>query len=96
MPQDAIQLSPLTSLSSSGATYQWFDCGNHYAFSEVSIFPNPTNGKVSINVGSTGSYGLKVFSSNGRLIYQNEEIQGEIYQFDLDAPPGIYFINLSQ
>lgn len=64
-------------------------------FITVSIYPNPNNGVVNIDFGTTGTYGLKVYSSTGRLIHQKEDIPGGIHQFSLEEAPGIYLIELS-
>ena len=38
---------------------------------------------------------IKVLNVSGRLIYYKENINTPIYQFELDAAPGIYILELS-
>ena len=64
-------------------------------FSKVSISPNPSNGLINIDLGSLNDVSLKVLNVNGHLIYSKENINSPIYQFELDAAPGIYILELS-
>jgi len=64
-------------------------------FSSVSIFPNPNNGLINIDLGSLNDVSLKIFSVSSHLIYHKENINTPLYQFELDAAPGIYIIELS-
>ena len=64
-------------------------------FSNVSIFPNPNKGLINIDLGSLTDVSIKVLNLSGRLIYYKENINTPIYQFELDAAPGIYILELS-
>ncbi|BDS13173.1 T9SS type A sorting domain-containing protein [Aureispira anguillae] len=64
-------------------------------FDEVLIYPNPTNGFVTIDLGSLTDVTLSVFGVSGQLIYQKERIHEAIYKMRLDEPAGVYFIELS-
>jgi len=61
----------------------------------VSIYPNPNEGIVNIDLGNLKEVSVKVFSSRGQLIYYQENIPTAIYQFELNAVPGFYIIELS-
>jgi hypothetical protein len=61
----------------------------------IAIFPNPTEGIVTINFGSIHKKNVKVFSTTGKLIYQKDNVKGAFYQFELIAPAGIYFVEIS-
>ena len=61
----------------------------------VEIFPNPNQGLINIDLGSLTDVSLKVLNVSGQLIYYKEHINSPIYQFDLDAAPGIYILELS-
>ena len=64
-------------------------------FSSVSIFPNPNNGLINIDLGSLTDVSIKVLNVSGQLIYYKENINSPIYQFELDAAPGVYILELS-
>jgi len=64
-------------------------------FSNVSIYPNPSNGLINIDLGSLKDVSIKVLSVRGQLIYYKKNIDTPIYQFELDAAPGIYILELS-
>ena len=64
-------------------------------FSDVSIFPNPNTGLINIDLGSLSDVSIKVINVNGQLIYYKENVSTPIYQFELDAAPGIYILELS-
>lgn len=61
----------------------------------VSIFPNPTQGEVSIALGNLKEITLKVFSVTGQLIKVVNNINTPLYQFKLNKASGVYFVELS-
>ena len=64
-------------------------------FSSVSIYPNPNKGLINIDLGNLSDVSIKVLNLSGQLIYYKEDINSPIYQFDLNAAPGIYILELS-
>lgn len=68
---------------------------NNSIFSNVSIFPNPNEGVVNINFGDLKNINLKVVNPIGIVIYQKENINESIHQFELEEASGIYFIELN-
>ena len=62
---------------------------------QVSIYPNPTQGSVTINLGNLKEASLKVFSLTGQLVYKAEHINTSVYQFKLNNAPGFYTVQLS-
>ncbi len=64
-------------------------------FSDVSIFPNPTNGVVNIQFGEAQSAQIRVVNINGQLIYQEEMNNQDTHSFELDAESGIYFVEIT-
>ena len=46
-------------------------------------------------MGSLTDVSIKVLSVRGQLIYAKKHINSPIYQFELDAAPGIYILELS-
>ena len=63
-------------------------------FNEVSIYPNPSKGNVNIELGSLKNVSVIVYNSFGQLIYQKENINTPLFQFNLDESPGTYFIEI--
>lgn len=61
----------------------------------ISMYPNPTNGMVTIDLGDLNSAAIKVTGLNGQVVYQNDEIQSPIHQFNLNEAAGIYFVEIS-
>ncbi|MCH8903624.1 MAG: T9SS type A sorting domain-containing protein [Bacteroidetes bacterium] len=64
-------------------------------FKGVSIFPNPSSGQITIELGNLREVSINVFDAGGKLIYQVENINTIVYQFELIAAPGVYLIELS-
>ena len=61
---------------------------------ETSIFPNPSTGIVNIDLRNVQSASVKVYGSNGIVLYQQNGISG-IYQFELLGTPGMYFVEIT-
>jgi len=61
----------------------------------TSVFPNPSKKLVNIDLGNLKNVDLKVFNRIGQLVYQKEKIMQSNYQFELNQPSGIYFIQIS-
>jgi len=61
----------------------------------VSIYPNPTNGVVTIDLGSLNSASIKVTGMNGQVVYQNEAIESTAHHFELTDAAGIYFVEIT-
>ncbi|MFC2111335.1 SBBP repeat-containing protein [Bacteroidota bacterium] len=64
-------------------------------FKEVSIYPNPTQDIVNINLGNLKDVSIKVFNVRNQLIYYKENINTPIYKFELKEAAGVYFIELN-
>ena len=58
-------------------------------------YPNPTQGDVTIHLGELDNVSLRVINTSGQSIFHKENIQNEKFQFDLDAPAGLYILMLS-
>jgi len=64
-------------------------------FNGVSLYPNPTNGTVTIDLGELNSAGIKVTGMNGQVVYQKENIEAVSHQFNLNEAAGMYFVEIS-
>ena len=62
-------------------------------FDLISVYPNPNNGLVNLNLGNLVSAVIKVYGSHGQVVYQQKGVSG-IHQFELKSAPGVYFIEV--
>lgn len=65
-------------------------------FSSVQVFPNPGNGKITVNVRGKKeyTYGLALFNLNGQLIHSQNITNQNDTHVELNASPGIYFLKI--
>jgi hypothetical protein len=63
-------------------------------FSEVSVFPNPNTGTLSIDMAGLNDVSIQVSNSVGQLVYSKANISSGIHQFELKEAPGIYIVEL--
>lgn len=63
----------------------------------VSIFPNPSNGKISIDLGHLQNVNLEIYSITGRKVFStNQEIDNQEINIDLShLENGVYFIRVT-
>ncbi|MFC2110816.1 T9SS type A sorting domain-containing protein [Bacteroidota bacterium] len=64
------------------------------SFNNCSIFPNPNQGLVNVDLGSLRDVSISVYNSGMQLIYKKDNINTPLYQFKLNVPKGIYFIEI--
>jgi hypothetical protein len=65
------------------------------SFSELSIFPNPTIGKVNINLGEEKQdISLILTNSLGQVVLTDNYTSTSYISIDINAPNGIYFLYL--
>jgi uncharacterized repeat protein (TIGR01451 family) len=63
--------------------------------SEIFLYPNPTNGLVTIYLGEKSKVFIRVYDLNGRLIYQADNINQPMFQFNLEANSGMYIVEVN-
>jgi len=67
--------------------------------SEVQVWPNPTTGYFNLRPAinnSRGTMQLKVYDSNGRVLYMDRGAAGKTFSFGRDFPAGLYFAEMMQ
>ncbi len=66
----------------------------HTLLTEVSIYPNPSNGKVNLHLRELKDVHVKVVSVTGQLVYSRANINKALFQFKLNVEVGVYFIEI--
>lgn len=68
---------------------------NEHSLSAISLYPNPTSGKININLGGIKQE-LKatVTNSLGQVIFAQEFEPTNIINLEINAPMGIYFLKI--
>ncbi len=64
------------------------------SFNKISIYPNPTSGLTTIDLGNLKNVRIKVFTPSGKIVYKKENIQAQKFQLDLNLAKGLYFIEI--
>jgi len=60
----------------------------------VSIYPNPAEQILNVQLSKTGKYSMLLYDVNGRVV-KNEQISKVHSQIDVsDVNPGLYFLQL--
>lgn len=62
---------------------------------EVQIYPNPSNGKFSIDFGRIETANIRIYSIEGKTIYQQNYVSEKEITFDIDLDSGMYFLEVS-
>ncbi|WP_425531642.1 T9SS type A sorting domain-containing protein [Draconibacterium aestuarii] len=60
----------------------------------VSVYPNPSNGKIYVNLESLSSASVRVFNEFGKQVYHDFDITDNIYQIDLKVSSGFYYVEI--
>lgn len=62
---------------------------------DIVVYPNPTNGKVTIDLGyNYDEITLTVTSLNGQIIKQTDHKNQQVLELDLDVSEGIYLVSI--
>lgn len=61
----------------------------------VSVYPNPTYGKLNVSVAHIQSFTLKIYDLSGALLFDRQGIESGIANLDLCAAPGMYILQIS-
>jgi PKD repeat protein len=61
---------------------------------DISIYPNPSKGKIIININKSGIYSAKVYNETGQLVFE-KSIQGyQQYTLTISQPAGNYLLEI--
>lgn len=61
----------------------------------VSLYPNPSNGLVTIDLGAAYTASVKVTGLNGQVVYENQNLETAKHSFELNQAAGIYFVEIT-
>lgn len=61
----------------------------------VTVYPNPSKGIVNIDLRELVDSNIKVFSMDGQLVYNKENVTSPMHQFNLNGAQGTYIIEVS-
>jgi hypothetical protein len=64
------------------------------ALNGVKMYPNPSTGMVTLDLGELTSASVTVTGMNGQVVYQNANIQAPTHAFNLKEAAGIYFVEV--
>lgn len=59
------------------------------------IYPNPSKGTITVDLGALQEIDIKMYNLSGQIIYSQENIKTENHQFEVDEPSGIYILEVS-
>jgi len=62
----------------------------------IVVYPNPSSGIVNVDLSGLKDVSIKVISSSGQVIYDKENINTELFQFELNSTAGLYILILSE
>jgi len=62
--------------------------------SQVSIYPNPTDRVINIDLKHSGNVSISIVNVTGQMIYFENEINKFPFQIELNEPSGLYFVKV--
>lgn len=60
----------------------------------IKIYPNPNAGVVNIDINGVTDFALKIYSINGKLVYDAKGLKGDAFSLTIDVESGVYLIEL--
>jgi len=88
----ATNYNPLANVDDGSCEYP---TGINETLSNVSIYPNPTNGNVTVDLGGLTDVSIKVINLIGEVIYEDHKISNSTYNLYIEESAGIYFVEIS-
>ncbi len=68
---------------------------NNIPVHKTKIFPNPSSYAVNVELVEGSKATVKVFTMDGKLLYQKDNIIASIHSFNLEAIPGLYIVEIT-
>lgn len=65
------------------------------SFEVINVYPNPSHGKVNIDLGDLKGVSIQVFNVMGQVVYAENDIHAPVYTFQLEETTGIYFVEIN-
>ncbi len=60
----------------------------------VNIFPNPSQGKVNVDLGKLTDSEITIYALDQRVMYRQEGLSSGLHLFELDLPSGVYLVEI--
>ena len=61
----------------------------------IFVYPNPFQNTVNVELGNLDDATIRLFNITGQLVYFQEHITTTRHQFELDAPAGVYLLEVA-
>jgi uncharacterized repeat protein (TIGR01451 family) len=68
---------------------------DYNSVNDVLVYPNPSNGLITVEFDKLTKVDLALYNLNGQLVYSQNNISTEKYQFEVNEPAGIYILEIS-
>jgi len=65
-----------------------------YKNNTFTIFPNPSEGLINIQIGENHTEKITIYSGQGKKVYVNDNVFNSTIQISLDVEPGLYYIEI--
>ena len=65
------------------------------ALGDVTVYPNPVDNIVNVELGSLESASVRLLDVNGKVLFLNENVNNSVYTFEMNQEPGVYFVEVS-
>jgi hypothetical protein len=88
----ATNYNPLANVDDGSCEYV---TGINETLNNVSVYPNPTNGNVTVDLGGLTDVSIKVINLIGEVIYEDHKISNSTYNIYIEESAGIYFVEIS-
>ncbi len=64
------------------------------ALAQILVYPNPSNGTVNVDLGDLEALSIGVYSADGKLLQQHEQLIGSLLTLDLPRTAGVYWLQV--
>lgn len=72
------------------------DNGNVMAGNLISVYPNPTNGNVTLDLGNLNSSStIMLYNNQGQIVYEEIILSEQIVNLNLSLNPGSYYLSVT-
>ena len=62
---------------------------------DATIYPNPTNGDVTLNFDNNDELSVRIVDLNGKVLLEEKNVQQSGQNFNINGKPGVYFMEVA-